>query len=124
MNFIDRAFVPFFLVVYVLWLLTRGNYRLTITLLLGASLVAYGWHQWELLFLLLGYCVVNWALALAMERVRHRRVLLASGVALNLTVLAFWKYTPLLVRTVIDLAFALDLRLTIEPPHWILPWGI
>ncbi len=125
MTFTEKAFLPFVLVVYGLWLLCRRNYRLSVALLVTASLVFYAYHRWELLFLILSYCVVDWLLSLWIAVSRRPRWVLAGGIAFNLGVLAYWKYTPLVVRTVIEVLTALDLSPSIAAPHdWLLPWGI
>ena len=108
MNFTEKAFVPFILVVFLLWAAcrTRENWRLGV--LLSASLFAYGFHKWPLLILLLTYCVVNWAIALWLTASARSGRVLALGVALNLLGLAFWKYVPMAVQSLLDLAFAFD----------------
>lgn len=125
MNFTDKSFVIFILVVYGLWLFCRRNQRAAALLFLVASLYFYGCAQWELIFLILGYCVADWSCALWLVRSRRPGWVLGLGVGANLFVLAYWKYTPLLVRTAANLAFALDLPLDVAVPHdWLLPWGI
>ena len=124
MNFTEKAFLPFVLVVFLLWAAcrTRENWRLGV--LFSASLFAYGFHKWPLLVLLLTYCVVNWAIALWLTASARSERVLALGVALNLLGLAFWKYVPMAVQSLLDLAFAFDVSLDLAVPHWILPWGI
>lgn len=126
MNFTEKAFVPFLVIVYLLWLACQRNYRLSVALLLVSSLVFYGYHRWELLFLILSYVVVDWILGMWIARSRRPGgVLLALGITFNLGVLAYWKYTPMVVRTVIQLLTALDISTGLAAPHgWLLPWGI
>jgi alginate O-acetyltransferase complex protein AlgI len=124
MNFTEKAFVPFALVVLLLWAICRHREGHRLGVLLAASLFAYGFHQWQLLLLLLTYCVVNWAFALWLARSSRPGRVLAFGVALNLLGLAFWKYVPMAVQTVIDVAFVFNIALDLMAPHWILPWGI
>jgi D-alanyl-lipoteichoic acid acyltransferase DltB (MBOAT superfamily) len=125
MTFTERPFVYFVLVVFGLWLLCRRSYQGRLLLLLGASLVFYGYHQWWLLPLLLAYCLVNWAVGCWIERGRRPRLALALGVTFNLTVLGYWKYTPLLLRTVARLALALNLPVSPVPAdNWAIPFGI
>src|SRR5262249_39176652 len=97
MSFTDTPFLVLLAVVWPLWLLCRRSYRTSAALLLSASVVFYGYHQRWLLALLLGYCVVNWAVGYWVDGGRRRWVL-TLGVAFNLVVLAYWKYTPLLLR--------------------------
>ncbi len=124
MNFTEKAFIPFVAVVFVLWAICRTKENARLGVLLGASLFAYGFHQWLLLLLLLTYCVVNWTLALWLAKSSHPGRVLGLGIALNFLGLAFWKYVPMAVQTVLDLAPVFHIQLDIGVPHWILPWGI
>src|SRR5262249_48727864 len=115
MTFTELPFWELTAVVFCLWLAVRHNYRATVGVLLAGSVVFYGYHRWQLLFLIFAYCVVDWATALWLERSSRPRLVLGMGVSFNLLVLAYWKYTPLLVRT-----FALSEA----PGNWIIPFGI
>jgi D-alanyl-lipoteichoic acid acyltransferase DltB (MBOAT superfamily) len=125
MSFVDKNFPVFLAIVLVLWLATRGRYTLRVGVLLGASLVFYGYGRWWLIPIILGYCVVDWGTGLLLERTRYRRSVLALGVGFNVIVLSFWKYTPLLVTTFTELfgwpSAALSGDLT---ERWIIPMGI
>jgi D-alanyl-lipoteichoic acid acyltransferase DltB (MBOAT superfamily) len=66
--------------------------------MLTASLLFYSYNRWWTLGVIAGYCLVDWGTGLMLGWERRRLVLLA-GVAFNIGVLAFWKYTPLLVST-------------------------
>jgi alginate O-acetyltransferase complex protein AlgI len=120
--------VPFWIltaIVFSLWLMCRKNYRARAVLLLVSSLVFYGYHYWPLLFLILAYCVVDWAVALWIGQSRRPKLALALGVAFNLIVLGYWKYTPLLLRTAANLALAFDLPVPAAPAgDWLIPFGI
>jgi D-alanyl-lipoteichoic acid acyltransferase DltB (MBOAT superfamily) len=125
MTFTDKAFLPFLLIVYGLWLVCRGNYRLTVVMLVSASLVFYAHNHWELIFLILSYCLVDWLFGLRLAVSRRPGWVLVGGITFNLGVLAYWKYTPMVVRTVINLFLTLDLPAPFEAPNnWLLPWGI
>lgn len=114
MSFTDTPFLVLLAVVWPLWLLTGRNYRVAATLLLTASIVFYGYHQHWLLVLLMVYCVTNWLVGCAVDGGRRRGVL-AVGVAFNLLVLAYWKYTPLLLRSFTTITV---------PDDWAIPFGI
>ncbi len=125
MTFTEKPFWILTTITFALWLLCRGNYRARVVLLLTASLVFYGYHYWPLLFLILAYCVVDWTAACWLARSRRPRWGLTLGVAFNLVVLAYWKYTPLLLRTAAQVALALDLPAVPSPPtDWVIPFGI
>jgi alginate O-acetyltransferase complex protein AlgI len=124
-TFTETPFWVLTVVVFGLWLVCRRSYRATITLLLAASLVFYGYHNWALVPLLLLYCFVDWAVARRMGRSGRPARLLALGVGFNLALLCFWKYTPLLLRTAAPLARTLHLPAVPAPPEdWPIPFGI
>lgn len=125
MSFTEVPFIALLAVVYALWLLLRSQYQAKVWLLTFASLVFYGYDQWELLALILAYCLVDWGVGQWIARSRRPGLVLALGVCFNLLVLGYWKYTPLVVRTIARVALALDLPLPAAPPtDWFIPFGI
>lgn len=125
MTFTEPTFAWFILVVYGLWLLCRRVERNQLGLLLVASLVFYGFNRWGLLPLILAYAVVNWAIGCWLERTSRARLVLGLGVAFNLGVLAFFKYTPLLLGTLNDALIGLGLPPGPRvPEQWAIPFGI
>ena len=126
MNFIEPGFRYFAPVVFVLWLLCRRREDWQVGLLLSASLIFYAIHQWKLLPILLGCVFVDWAVALWLGHTRRPRAVLAVGVGFNLTLLAFYKYTPLLLATAAGLLGRLDLTppFAIPDGKWSIPFGI
>jgi D-alanyl-lipoteichoic acid acyltransferase DltB (MBOAT superfamily) len=125
MTFTQLPFVALLLAVYALWLLLRRHYRARAAVLLTGSLVFYGYHHWPLLALILSYCLVDWLIGLWIVRSHRPGLPLALGVTFNLAGLAYWKYTPLLLRTLSQVALALDLPVP-PAPHgdWVIPFGI
>lgn len=125
MSFEDRPFLALFAITYVLWWVVRRRERTAVILLLTSSLVFYGFKQWYLLPILLIYCVLNWAAAIWIERGRMPRLWMTLGVTFNLTVLCYYKYTPLIVNT---LAGYLPVQFHFELPTdftgWSIPFGI
>jgi D-alanyl-lipoteichoic acid acyltransferase DltB (MBOAT superfamily) len=95
-------------------------------LLLAASLLFYAWRHGDLLPILLLYCVVDWGVARWLARTRRPRAVLALGVGFNLAVLAFYKYTPLLVTTAAWLLGRAGLHGPRPPAFddWSIPFGI
>jgi len=106
------GFLP--LVVLGFVLCTRMQARQpAMVFLAGASLVFYAWWNWHYVFLLLFSIFFNfgWGRLLHQRAMRDggavtapRRALLAVGVALNLGLLAYFKYTDFFIGTV-DAAF-------------------
>src|SRR5579883_2142440 len=93
--------------------------RAGIMVLVAASLVFYG--AWRPVYLLLffGSVAVNFLLGLAMEKPERRRAIGICGVALNLSVLGFFKYANFLIDTAHDVSGVQIAHLDI-----VLPLGI
>lgn len=125
MNFTDSSFWWLAAGTFVVWIALRGRYWAVLGSLVFASLVYYGHDHWWLVFLILSYCVVNWSVAIWTARSRVPRAPLTVGVTFNLLVLAFWKYTPLVVATVAHLAGQTGWSLTLPSlQDWAIPAGI
>lgn len=101
------GFLPAVLLTFRALTLARSE-RATLILLILASFLFYGWWDWHYVFLLAGSVLFNFAWAAAL-RSRHarvanrRRMLLALGVAANLTALGYFKYTRFLAETLAGL---------------------
>jgi D-alanyl-lipoteichoic acid acyltransferase DltB (MBOAT superfamily) len=95
MLFPTMIFGIFFLVTFtVAWSLERENGRRKAFLVL-ASWVFYGWWDWRFVGLLIASATFNWWLAGRIARTENQRAsvgLVGLGVAVNLTVLGFFKY--------------------------------
>ncbi len=77
--------------------------RLRTTLLVAASWVFYAWGEKQLVVLLALSTVINWALAMMLDRAdepRDRRVLLLIAVVVNIGALLYFKYTNFLLLNV------------------------
>ncbi|MFZ5444275.1 MAG: MBOAT family O-acyltransferase, partial [Myxococcota bacterium] len=96
---------------------------LRLALLLGGSLVFYGWRHWGALVILLASILVNYALGLVLERWPSRRAL-RFGVLLNLSLLLHYKYGRFLVEQVMALADALGVTLEAPKASAWAPLGI
>lgn len=123
MKFTDYDFIWFFAIVYSLWWLLRKNYVATLWLLLGASVYFYGHHGEERIPLILSFCVVNWWVGRTIPKSARPGRALAMGVAFNLMVLCFFKYTPMLTHSA---AWAMqhvggDWKV---PKHWFEEWEV
>jgi alginate O-acetyltransferase complex protein AlgI len=130
MNFTETPFWILSVVVFGLWLLCRRHYAAKLGLLLTASMVFYSYHlfhrhQEYLLLLILAYCLVDWWVGRRLVRSERPQRVLALGVAFNLIILGYWKYTPLLLRTAAKWALAFDLPSVPAPTDdWVIPFGI
>jgi alginate O-acetyltransferase complex protein AlgI len=125
MTFVSSQFVLFLIAFVILWLLTRNYYELRIGVMLWGSLIFYGFQYWWFVPIILAYSFVDWGTALWLGRTSHRKTVLSLGIGFNLFVLAFVKYTPLLMITAAELfgwprpAFSADVA-----DGWIIPMGI
>jgi len=78
----------------------RHSPRAGILVLLGASLVFYGAWRPIYLLLLTASIAANFALGLLMEDPRRRRPVGLAGVALNLALLCYFKYTDFILDSI------------------------
>ncbi len=123
MSFEQKPFLMLFAAVFVWWRVVRRRERDAVALLLGASLLFYAYNHWFLLPILLAYCAVNWFVGARTERSPRPRLWVGCGVAFNLLVLGYYKYTPLLVQTVTGLLpGARPSQDSFE--NWSIPYGI
>jgi D-alanyl-lipoteichoic acid acyltransferase DltB (MBOAT superfamily) len=125
MTFTELPFVILLAITYPLWLLCRRHERLTIGILLIASLVFYAHDDWPLLFLLAAYGLVDWLAGRSIARARRPRLALALGVGFNLAGLAFWKYGAFFASM---LRFGASSPAAVDPAAanggWVVPFGI
>lgn len=109
------------LLVAVYWLAPWQRVRLQVLFL--ASLTFYGWRHWPSVFLLLGSVVVNYTLGRLLES-RRSKALLAFGVTVNLSFLAWFKYGRFAVDQLISLGAWLGVHLEVPRPDAWMPLGI
>lgn len=125
MSFIDRDFAWFLPLVLALWWLSRGRYWPQIATMLCASLLFYGWRQPAWLPVIGAYCLVDWSIGIWLGRTRRRRAVLTAGLAFNLGLLCFWKYTPLALTSLAAWLERPELATSVaQPGDWIVPMGI
>ncbi len=98
-------------------------HRVRLHLLFLSSLVFYGWRHWPSVFLLLGSIAVNYTLGRLLET-RRNKALLAFGVTLNLSFLAYFKYGRFVVDQLINLGAWLGVPLEVPRPDGWMPLGI
>ena len=121
MSFVDSRFFIFLIVVAVLSRALRSP-RAQNALLLGASLVFYGWGYPPLVLLLLASVVVDWWAARAVER-GNRRALHIS-LAVNLGVLGVFKYLDFCLDSVARICGHLGLPAVAWRAELPLPPGV
>jgi D-alanyl-lipoteichoic acid acyltransferase DltB (MBOAT superfamily) len=127
MIFTSSAYVAFLIGLFFAWWGLSRFHVARVTVLLLAGWAAYALFNPWYLVLLLGVTVVDYGigLALAPERPgRPRRWVLAGGVALNLGLLAVFKYAGFLARSADSLAVALGTNLPVPVLDLALPVGV
>jgi len=125
MLFNSLQFVPFFVVVYLVYLALqrRGQNRW----LLVASYVFYGAWNWAFLSLIALSTVIDYSLALAMARTddqpRRKRLLICSLIS-NLGILAFFKYANFFAASFAELMGGFGVEVQPWVLDVVLPVGI
>ena len=109
----------FFPVVLAASFAAAGRPRLRLAFLILASLVFYAYWDPRLLPLLVGSVVVNWLFARYFLKLTPGRWFIATGIALNLGLLAVFKYADFLAAT-----FAVLGGVRHDPWNIVLPLGI
>jgi alginate O-acetyltransferase complex protein AlgI len=126
MLFVEPRFFAFFAVVLlVYWSLSSNSLRKNF--ILCASYVFYGSWDWRFAFMLLVLSTADWFFALrivATENPRTRKRYVTASLAMNLSVLAFFKYVHFFVGSAIVLAEQMKLHLTQPTLKIILPIGV
>lgn len=111
------CFLPLVLAGFLL-LARGGHHRLTAAWLTAASLFFYGWWNPRYVPLLIASMVFNYLVGGVLAR-RPTKSLLILGIAANLALLGYFKYTGFAVATA-DQLFGLDWTV----PHILLPLAI
>jgi alginate O-acetyltransferase complex protein AlgI len=102
-------------------LLTQRN-----LVLLVASYVFYAWWNWKLLPLIIGLSLTNFMVAIWLTRVApaHRKLLLAAGIAVDIGLLAVFKYYNFFVDNINGAFSFMGVELEMRGLDLILPVGI
>ncbi|HLT71981.1 MAG TPA: MBOAT family O-acyltransferase [Cyclobacteriaceae bacterium] len=100
MLFNSFAFVVLLLITFALYYTPRLS-RLQVPILIAASLIFYSYNQPVLVLLLLASIAINIlsSYAVTYGNPKYRKLYAVLGVVLNLSVLLFFKYSPLFGRT-------------------------
>jgi alginate O-acetyltransferase complex protein AlgI len=126
MLFVELRFFVFFAVVLTAyWSLRSNNARKW--LILVSSYYFYGSWDWRFAVMLAALSIADWYFALriaASQSPRTRKIFVYSSVAMNLSVLAFFKYFHFFVDSAISVATALHAHLDQPTLKIILPIGV
>jgi D-alanyl-lipoteichoic acid acyltransferase DltB (MBOAT superfamily) len=123
-SFLDPAYPVFLAAVLAAYWLLPGAAAKNLVLV-AASATFYGWGEPRMLLVLLGSVLLDWVLALAMERWPSRSgALVAVSVAAHVVVLAVFKYLAWGVQSALTAADALGVSLDLPTVELLLPLGI
>ena len=127
MLFNSGVFLKFFAGFLLLYWLVRGNLPARNFLIVVASYLFYGWWDYRFLALLIFSCVVDFAVALQIERNSEpgsRKAWLALSIVSNLAILGFFKYYGFFASSFGELLQRLDIAYRPHALGIILPVGI
>ncbi|MDC7221249.1 MAG: MBOAT family protein [Spirochaetales bacterium] len=120
MLFPTLEFALFFFLLFPLYWLVKDKSVLRKGLLIVASYFFYGYWDVRFIFLLFLSSLINWLVGLKAEK----RLILALGVGLNLSILFFFKYADFLIRSLNNLLLQQGREILLKPMGLILPVGI
>ena len=125
-NSIDFAiFLPVVFVLY--WFVFNKNIRFQNMLLVAASYFFYGLWDWRFLFLILFSTIIDFSIGKLLAKKRHkshRKALLISSLAVNLSLLGFFKYYNFFLDSFVDTFSFFGTFFSIVRLDIILPVGI
>lgn len=127
MQFNSIEFLLFLPIVYLIyWYLLRSSLRWQNVFVIVASYVFYGWWNWRLLGLIVFTSFLGWGGGLLTERVDRKRakLLVALNVAINLGILAVFKYYNFFAENLVALGETLGVNINISTLNLLLPVGI
>jgi len=128
MIFTSITFVFFLIIVYILyWFVFNRNFKYQNYLLLASSYIFYGWWDWRLLLLLFAISVLNYIVAILIQKKNKKtskKLFLIIGLVINVGTLFIFKYFNYFVAELINLMAIFDIKTTIHFLNIILPVGI
>lgn len=127
MLFNTFEFGCFLFIVFVIYWRVRSSCRIQNILLLVASYVFYGWWDWRFLFLLIFISLFNYLVALKLDASKtrwRRKVILITGLVINLGTLGLLKYFNFFIEGFIDFVSLFGYQIEGTTIDIILPLGI
>jgi D-alanyl-lipoteichoic acid acyltransferase DltB (MBOAT superfamily) len=125
MLFPTIGFAFFFALVFAVNWLLRGCNPWRKVFLVVASYFFYGCWDWRFTFLLAGCSLAAWAFGCWLGwATTGRRIILGLGLALNLLLLSFFKYSGFILSSLADLSLGIGLNLQLPVFKPLLPVGI
>lgn len=127
MLFPTLEFAIFFIIVFAVSWEIRDRYEARKLFLLGASYFFYGFWDWRFLGLLALSSGMNYAAGLLLSRTedaQNRRLIVGVAVALNLSILGFFKYYGFFLEELGSILINLGIERDLPLMEIILPVGI
>ena len=127
MLFNSNDFLLFFGAFLLAYYLVRRHLGARNSLIVIASYIFYGWWDYRFVGLLLFTSVLDFAVAVGLDRFRKqscRRVLLAGSMVANLSVLFLFKYFDFFQESLEALLAHFGHKTHWRALHWVLPVGI
>lgn len=118
-------FLPVVFIVY--WFLLKKHLILQNVFILIASYVFYGWWDWRFLGLIAFSTGVDYVLGIAIDQEsveKRRKLYLACSLAINLGLLAFFKYCNFFIDSWVDAFASIGVTMHTSTLDIILPVGI
>lgn len=78
----------------------QGKYRLAQGILVVASFIFYGFYNWYYLIMMLGSILINYTIYYLLCRSIRNRKILAIGIAFNILVLFYYKYSNFFIDNI------------------------
>ncbi|MBR1687700.1 MAG: MBOAT family protein [Prevotella sp.] len=92
MSFVSLPFLLFLPITFLIYWALAQRLRWQNLFVLLASYVFYGWWDWRFLFLIVVTTLSSYLSGPLIERGRHRRLIAGCNIALNVAILACFKY--------------------------------
>jgi len=128
MLFNSIAFLIFLPIVFsCYWFLLQKKIKYQNILILVASYVFYGFWDWRFLSLIIFSTIIDYSVAKAMHAATtqsKRKYFLYLSLAVNLGLLAFFKYFNFFIESLVDLSQSIGFQANITTLNIILPVGI
>lgn len=126
MIFSSWLFASFFLVVFTAYWALRTRTSRHILLLVASYLFYMTWNPW-LVALIIGSTILDYAVAVALDRLptpRHRKLLLTASIVGNLGILALFKYADFFIVSLRTMLETAGIHTNLSTLSLILPVGI
>ncbi len=125
MLFNSLVFVLFAAVFFAVWPWAKQRDTRRWLVMIGASLLFYGWWDWRFVPLLLGVGMIDYVAALGIIRFpQHKKLFLALSITLNLGVLFTFKYWNFATENLNTLFHSIGIEESLSVAKLILPLGI